>query len=232
MPGGPAADLVLIQPGEILGGLEGFFDAPALPGDADRGAQREGACAVPAQVGQLAGAVVAPDQQIMAAGVGVVLGQQRDPGPRVEALTLAARSGRMLLPCPPRRLVELARTLGSPALGKADRGPVAGRRRPPRRSRAGHHEPRRRPSRPSQAGAAAGRCQVTAMLGDRPAVLAIQARKHPQHQPGGMPQRLVPSETWRDPVDHRAERCRPTIRVYAMRRGHRIILVIPHSSSA
>ena len=41
VPGGPAADLVLIQPGEILGGLEGFFDAPALPRDADQGAQRD-----------------------------------------------------------------------------------------------------------------------------------------------------------------------------------------------
>src|SRR6185312_15867007 len=103
VPGGPAADLVLIQPGEILGRLEGFFDAPALPRHADQGAQRDRVWAVAAQVGQLAGAVVAPDQQMMAAGVGVVLGAQRDPGPRVEARALAARPGRMLLPGPPRQ---------------------------------------------------------------------------------------------------------------------------------
>ena len=29
VPGGPARDLVLIQPGQILGGLEGFFDDDA-----------------------------------------------------------------------------------------------------------------------------------------------------------------------------------------------------------
>ena len=102
VPGGPAADLVLIQPGELLGRL-GFFDAPAPPGHADQGAQRDRVWAVAAQVGQLAGAVVAPDQQMMAAGVGVVLGAQRDPGPRVKARALAARPGRMLLPGPARQ---------------------------------------------------------------------------------------------------------------------------------
>ena len=33
MPGGPAPDLVLIQPGQSFGGLEGFLDPPALPRD-------------------------------------------------------------------------------------------------------------------------------------------------------------------------------------------------------
>ena len=40
VPGGPAPDLVLVQPGEALGGLEGFLDAPALPGHGDQGVQR------------------------------------------------------------------------------------------------------------------------------------------------------------------------------------------------
>ena len=39
VPGGPAPDLVLVQPGEAFGGLEGFLDAPALPGDGDKGVQ-------------------------------------------------------------------------------------------------------------------------------------------------------------------------------------------------
>ena len=37
VPGGPAPDLVLIQPGQAFGGLEGFLDAPALSGDARPG---------------------------------------------------------------------------------------------------------------------------------------------------------------------------------------------------
>jgi hypothetical protein len=71
---------VLIQPGEILGGREGFFDAPVLPGHADQDAQRDRVGAVAAQVGQLAGAVLAPDQQMMAPDIGVAPRAQRDPG--------------------------------------------------------------------------------------------------------------------------------------------------------
>ena len=59
------------------------------------------------------------------------------------------------------------------------------------------------------------------MLGDRPAVLAVQPRDHAQHQSSGMPQRLVTSEPRRDPVDHRAKLRPPPIRVYAMSRGGR-----------
>ena len=36
VPGGPAPDLVLVEPGQAFGGLEGFLDAPALPGDGTR----------------------------------------------------------------------------------------------------------------------------------------------------------------------------------------------------
>ena len=69
---------------------------------------------------------------------------------------------------------------------------------------------------------------IAAMLGDRPAVLAIQPGQHPQHQPGGMPQRLVAGEPRRDPVDHRAERRPPPVRIYPMSRGHRGVFVVPH----
>ena len=40
MPGGPAPDLVLIQPDEAFGGLERFLDAPALAGHGHQGVQR------------------------------------------------------------------------------------------------------------------------------------------------------------------------------------------------
>jgi hypothetical protein len=56
MPGAPAPDLVLIEPDQSFGGLEGFLDA--LP----------------------AGGVVAADQQMVDPTV-VVFGQQPNPGP-------------------------------------------------------------------------------------------------------------------------------------------------------
>jgi hypothetical protein len=71
VPGGPAPDLVLVQAGEALGRLEGFLDAPALPGDAHQDVQRDRAGAVAAQVGQLAGGIVAANQQVMVSGVAV-----------------------------------------------------------------------------------------------------------------------------------------------------------------
>jgi uncharacterized protein (TIGR00730 family) len=39
-PGGPAADLVLVEPGQALPSLEGLLDRPATPGDSDQLAQR------------------------------------------------------------------------------------------------------------------------------------------------------------------------------------------------
>ena len=59
-----------------------------------------GSRCVAAQVGQLAGGLVAADQQIMLTGVGVLFGQQRDPGPRVDAVPVAARPGGVFLPGP------------------------------------------------------------------------------------------------------------------------------------
>src|SRR5690606_17822063 len=62
-PGGPAADLVFVQAGQGLGGLEGFLDAPAGARDADQFGQRDRAGCVAAVVGQLAVLGVAADQQ-------------------------------------------------------------------------------------------------------------------------------------------------------------------------
>ncbi len=82
-------------------------------------------------------------------------------------------------------------------------------------------------------GVPAGPCQqmlqpigggITAVLGDRPAILAVQARDHPGHEFTGTAQRFVPGETRRDPIQHRRELRLPPIRVYAMSRGDRGIL--------
>ena len=62
---------------------------------------------------------------------------------------------------------------------------------------------------------------VTGVLGDRPAVLPVQPGEHPQHQPGGVAQRLVPGEQRRDPVHHLTERRLPPASIYAVSRGHR-----------
>src|SRR6476620_1361863 len=100
VPGAPAPNLVLVEPGQPLGALEGFLDAPALARDGNQGVQGGWPWTVAAQVGVLTGAVVAADQQIVPAGVGVVFGQQADPGPGVVALAVAARSGGVFLPGP------------------------------------------------------------------------------------------------------------------------------------
>lgn len=65
VPGGPATDLMLIQPGELLGGLEGFLDALPLPGHGDQGLQRNRPRCVAAVVGQLTDGVVAADQHMV-----------------------------------------------------------------------------------------------------------------------------------------------------------------------
>ena len=117
--------------------------------------------AVAAQVGQLAGAVVAADQQMMDAGVGVVFGQQRDPGPGVEARAVAAGAGGVFLPGPfgqqsreastrigpawvgMRRLAEIGQHVAQ-SRGRGWRPAVGGRRRRPRRRRPTLRGPSRR----------------------------------------------------------------------------------------
>ncbi len=98
VPGAPAPHLVLIQSDQSFGGLERFLDAPALTGDGDQGAQRNGSGAVAAQVGMLAGGIVAADQQMMVPGVGVVFGQQPKPCPGVQPWPVRAGAGGVFLP--------------------------------------------------------------------------------------------------------------------------------------
>ena len=60
-----------------------------------------------------------------------------------------------------------------------------------------------------------------AVLGDGPAILAVQARDHPQDELAGMPQGFVAGESRRNPVDHRRVLGPPPIGVYAVNRGDR-----------
>jgi hypothetical protein len=87
VPGGPGADLVFVEPGQALAGLDAFFDGPPAPGDFDQGGQRDMAGAVAAVEGQFPGAAVAADQQPPVPGPAGVDGQ---PGPVVVAVALGA----------------------------------------------------------------------------------------------------------------------------------------------
>jgi hypothetical protein len=84
------------------------------------------------------------------------------------------------------------------------------------------------PVRPGQQMLQPVRGSITAVLGDRPAVLPAQVGHQPQHQRGGVPTRLVAGEPRSDPVSHFAEAGPPSVRVYAMRRGHRGVFFVPH----
>jgi hypothetical protein len=91
VPGGPAADLVLINADQAVSCLERFLDAPALTCHGDQGAQRDGPRGVAAQVGQLAGGVIAADQPMMDAGIGGVFGLQPKPRPGLQPWAVAAQ---------------------------------------------------------------------------------------------------------------------------------------------
>jgi hypothetical protein len=84
------------------------------------------------------------------------------------------------------------------------------------------------PARPSKQILQRVRSPVTAMLGDRPAVLALQPAQHPKHQPARVSQRLVAREPRRDPIDHLGVRRPPPVRIYPVWRGHCGDLVVRH----
>jgi hypothetical protein len=69
VPGGPAADLVFVEGGQLLAGLEGFLDLPAGAGDPDELGEPDRLRGVGAVERQLAGATVAADQQPVPADV-------------------------------------------------------------------------------------------------------------------------------------------------------------------
>ncbi len=74
------------------------------------------------------------------------------------------------------------------------------------------------------------RGSITAVFGDRPAVLASQVGHQPQHHRGGVSTRFVAGEPRGDAVPHLAEAGPPSVRVYAIRRGHRGVLCIGQAS--
>jgi hypothetical protein len=63
VPGGPAADLVLIQAGQALSGWEVLLDRPAKPGGLDQGGQRDRLRGAAVVEGQFPGARVPADQR-------------------------------------------------------------------------------------------------------------------------------------------------------------------------
>ena len=92
VPGGPPADLVLVEPGLGLGDREGFLDAPPAPGDTNQLGQRGAPPVVAQEVGVLLvtvglgvglGVGVAADQQAARPTVGAAGRVQGDPGPGV-----------------------------------------------------------------------------------------------------------------------------------------------------
>src|SRR5262249_44827699 len=97
VPGAPAADLVLIQPGPFLPGLEILLRGPADSRDLDQGGQRNMAGAVAAVERQLPGAAVAADQQPAVTRLARVDGQ---PGPVIPAVPLGALARGVALPRP------------------------------------------------------------------------------------------------------------------------------------
>ena len=66
------------------------------------------------------------------------------------------------------------------------------------------------------------------VLGDGPAIFAVQASNHPGQQLARMPQRLGAGGSRRDPIQDRRELRLPPIRVYAMNRGDRGIFYCLH----
>src|SRR5439155_13166309 len=100
LPGGPGADLVLVQGDELFACGEGLLDRPAASGDLDQGGQRDRSRAVGAVEGVLtAGAVAAEQQPVVAAVTGGGVGGL-DQGPVVPAFAFRAEPGRQSLPGP------------------------------------------------------------------------------------------------------------------------------------
>ncbi len=66
VPGGPAADLVLVQAGQAISGLDVLLDGPAQPGDRDQRGQGDRARAPATVKGQFAGTAVAVIAKVLA----------------------------------------------------------------------------------------------------------------------------------------------------------------------
>ena len=100
----PAADLVFVEAGQSLAGLEGLLDPPAVSSDPDQLGQRDRRGGIAAVERQLTAAGVAPYEQPPAARAGLLSGgaadrwMQGDQRPVVAAVSLRAGAGRELLP--------------------------------------------------------------------------------------------------------------------------------------
>jgi len=72
------------------------------------------------------------------------------------------------------------------------------------------------------------RTDRAAVLGDGPAILAVQTRDHASHEFARTAQRLVTTKTRRDAIQYRRELRPPPVRVYAVSRGDRGIFRCVH----
>jgi hypothetical protein len=98
IPGAPAADLVLVQANQALAGLEALLDGPAPPGDSHQRGQRYRLGHEAAVEGQLAGSLVAADQQPVLGSLFAAVEAQECPV--VVAVAFRAPASRDALPGP------------------------------------------------------------------------------------------------------------------------------------
>jgi len=82
------------------------------------------------------------------------------------------------------------------------------------------------PGGPRQQVLHAVRIRFPCPLRDRPAVLARQVREQSQHQPSRAQTGFDPGEPARDTAHGHLERLPPTDRIYAVPRGHRLIVCL------
>lgn len=92
-PGCVAADLVLVQGGQALSGLEELLDSPPGPSDSHQHGQGHRFGRVAAVVGEFAGTAVAADQELATAGSDI---GEINNGPVVEAVALCPGPGGQL----------------------------------------------------------------------------------------------------------------------------------------
>ena len=187
VPGVVAADLVVVEAGLVLGGLEALLDGPAGPGDADQllvGGAGRGAAQVVGQF-QLALGVRgqrAADQQVPgpAGRLGAVFGQGRGR-PVVDPGAFGAVSAAAALPC----------------LVRGVRGQDVGAGRPGVAARRPGSSGRRRRSRSGAAPASPGTCRPCR----RPRPRSPRPRARPRPAPG--PASAGRARSWRRTARHR-----------------------------
>jgi hypothetical protein len=76
------------------------------------------------------------------------------------------------------------------------------------------------------------RARLTGMLGERPAIRSRQSGQQPEHKRPNPPTRLDPPKPGPDPLHQFVETTPPSLRVYAVARGHREIFCSPYNSGS